>query len=353
MIRAAEMVKTASGRCLVFLLLALAASAATAAEIWYEDNNLGRATGMPSDFIEKFRQPESFREASRHIRVYMIRANVLTRLDDETLSQFVVPYLKKHNIKLAIDSGGATWTQLGHRRKNVFDSNMALLGRLRQLGAEVHYISLQSVLSKNPGRGEEKVDYPLSKRVEDIVAFSKAARAIYPGVEIGIIDALPSHGKDYRGPYRLVKEAMQRNGMELSYIHLDMPFEIPKTNRRGVTWQTVREVERYVEDELGLQFGFFTTSRQGGRASSKAFNDAVLSALECYAGADGTPAHFVIASWFHHPQKTIPDADSGDDYPAMRTVLKFGRKLEEIKAAGSGWALRARNPEWRAHCGIG
>jgi hypothetical protein len=348
-----ESARIVAGRCLVFLFLALAALAATAAEIWYEDNNLGKATGMPADFIEKFRQPEAFSQASRHISVYMIRANVLARVEDEVLSLFVIPYLKKHNIKLAIDAGGATWSQLSSRRKNVFDSNIALLRRLKQLGADVRYISLQSVLSKNPGGRGEKTDYPLDKRVEDIVAFSRAARAVYPQVEIGIIDALPSHGKEYREPYRLAKEAMERNGMKLSYIHLDMPFEIPRNQHRGVTWQKVREVEAYVEDDLGLKFGFFTTSRQGGRTSSKSFHDAVIAALDCYAGANGTPAHFIIASWFPHPQKTIPEHDLGDDYPAMRTVLQFGRRLEEIKTTGSGWpASRASSGDWRAQCGI-
>jgi hypothetical protein len=50
-------------------------SASLAAEIWYQDSNLGRAEGIPADFVDKFRRPESFRQATRHIDVYVLRVN--------------------------------------------------------------------------------------------------------------------------------------------------------------------------------------------------------------------------------------------------------------------------------------
>jgi hypothetical protein len=76
----------------------------------------------------------------------------------------------------------------------------------------------------------------------------------------------------------------------------------------------------------------------------------VLAALECYAGAGGTPGDLIIASWFPHPQKTIPENADGNDYPFMRTVLEYGRRLEQIKNAGAAIAQRSREPEWRAMC---
>jgi len=130
-----------------------------------------------------------------------------------------------------------------------------------------------------------------------------------------------------------------------------MPFELPKEHRLGITWQKVREVERYVEEDLGLKFGFFTTSREGGLTSSKAFHERVMASLQCYAGADGTPADFIIASWFPHPQETIPDTAMGDDYPAMRTVLEFGRQLERIEKQGPGFSAHgASQSRWRGLC---
>ena len=318
--------------------------------LWYEDNNLGRAGGMPPDFIEKFHRPETFREASRHIDVYMIRANVLAKMDDAFLTTLLEPYLRDNRIKLAIDATGAVWAQAPGRGK-AFSANIQLLERLKRLGIDVHYISLQSVLSKPLIRDGRTVDYPLGRRIEDVIAFAKAAHPIYPSAEIGIIDALPSHGKDYRRAYRALRDAMSREVLTLSYIHVDMPFEIPHERQLGVTWQMLREVERYVEEELGLQFGFFTTSRTAGNISSRAFHERVMAGLECYTGATGTPRDWVIASWFPNPRRTIPENAAGDDYPAMRTVLAFGRRLEKhIQARPSFDARHPEGPVWRTLC---
>lgn len=335
---------------MIGLLLLAVVAAASAADIWYEDNNLGRAGGMPADFVEKFQRPESFSQASRYIRVYMVRANVLEKLEDPFLTTQFLPYLKKNNIKLAIDAGGATFTQMGGRQQ-VFVRNIDLLNRLKRLGAQVDYVSLQSALDKYPKIDGMKVEYPLSKRIEDVVAFSKAVREVYPQAAIGLIDSLPSAAREYRQPYRQLKDALASAGIALSYIHLDISFDIPREGRRGVTWKAIREAESYVEDELGLKFGYFTTSRRGGYQSSKAFHERVMAALECYADAGGTPRDFIIASWFPHPQRTVPETAAGDDYPAMRTVLEYGRQLEQIEKDGPSWAAqRAREPGRRAIC---
>lgn len=342
--------KGVAGRFVAFVLLAAVTTAAAGASVWYEDNNLGRPGGSPADFVEKFRHPESFRQAARQISVYMIRANVLAAMDDEFIATLLIPYLRENGIRLAVDAVGATWMQAAGRH-NVASREIELFARLRRLGAEVSYVSLQSVLSKPLVLDGHQVDYPLHRRIEDVVAYARAVLAVYPQAEIGIIDALPSHGADYRRPYRLLRDALAAAGMRLSYIHLDMPFEIPQERRHGITWQTVRQVERYVEEDLGLRFGFLATSRRGGEHSSRMFHDRVMAALECYAGAGGTPGDYVVAAWFPYPDRTVPDSAVGDDYPAMRTVLEFGRRLRKIDASGSSWAVeRAHDPSWRAMC---
>ena len=257
-------------------------------------------------------------------------------------------YLEKNNIKLAINAGGATWAQAGARGK-VATNELGLLKRLQGLGVKVDYMSLQSVLSKPLKADGQKVDYPMSMRIEGIVKYSKAVRAIYPQVEIGIIDALPSHGKDYQQPYLQLQKALTQEGLELSYIHLDMPFEVIKEQQHGITWQRVRDVERYVEDELRVKFGLLATSSKGGHSSSKAYHHSVMAELMCYSWADGTPHDFIIASWFPYPEKTIPETATGDDYPTMRTVKEFGQQLDRIEKNGAR-SVFAGQSSWGAMC---
>jgi hypothetical protein len=316
-----------------------------AADIWYQDTNLGRAGGVPADFVEKFRKPETFAQATKHIQVYMIRSNVVRQLDDGFFTDLFFPYLQRNKIKLAINTGGATWTQANPQRRRVFDKSVDALHRIKRLGGRVDYISLQSILSKPFRRGES--GYSMEKRVQDAVAYAKAARKVFSGVAIGIIDALPSHGKDYRGPYRDLRDALDQAGIGLSYIHLDMPFEIPATERRGVTWQSIRMLEEYVEDELGLPFGVFAISRRAGQHSSRMVYERTLSVLNCYAVLGGTPRDYVVTSFFRYPERTIPESATGDNYPQMRTMLAFGRRLDEIRRTGD-----SASGAWRAQCRI-
>jgi hypothetical protein len=333
-------------------LLHLSAASLFAAEIWYQDTNLGQGGGMPADFVDKFQRPETFAQASRHIDVYMMRVNNLQKMDDAFFRALLFPYLQKNGIKLALNAGGATWTQASERRRRVFNADIELLNRLKRLGGRVHYISLQSVLSK-PWRGGDE-EYPMDKRIEDVVTFAKAARAVYPDVAIGIMDALPSHGRDYRAPYRNLKDALARAGIPLSYIHLDISFDIARTGRLGTTWNSILELERYVEDDLGIAFGMFAKSRRGGQTSSRAFYERTMAMLECYAGSGGTPREYVVSSNFRYPDKTVPETATGDDYPTMRVVLEFGRRLDQIKNAGAAWAAeQSSDRRWRRQCGVG
>jgi len=331
-----------------FVIVAASALPSLAVDVWYEDNNLGKAGNMPTDFAEKFRQPESFSQATKYIRVYMVRARFMDAMDDQFLATSFNQYLKGNNIKLAIDAGGANWAQAEGREK-IARNELALLERLKELGVKVDYISLQSTLNKPLKVDGQTMDYPMSMRIEDIVKYSKSVRAIYPQVEIGIIDDLPSHGKDYQQPYRQLKNALTREGIKLSYIHLDMPFELIKEQRHGITWQRVRDVERYVEDELRVKFGLLATSRKGGHSSSKAYHHAVMAVLMCYSDADGTPHDFIIASWFPFPEKTIPETATGDDYPTMRTVKEFGQQLDLIEKNGAR-SVFAGQSSWGAMC---
>lgn len=348
-----SIMRTRIRNLLAVVLLAVATWTAAAADVWYEDNNLGTAGGMPPDFVSKFERPETFAQATRHIRVYMVRANVLAQMDDHFLATRFIPYLKSNGIRLAIDAGGATWMRASGRDK-VVAMEREVLERLAGLGARVDYVSLQSVLSKPFRPGGKAADYPLVWRIEDAVTYAKSVRDIHPAAAIGVIDALPSHGRDYRKPYLMLRDALAAQGLRLSYIHLDMPVEIVMEQRRGITWQTVKAVERYVEDELGVGFGLFATTSKGGRTSGKAFHQGVMAALECHVGANGAPRAFIIASWFAHPQRTVPETAVGDEYPAMRTVLAFGRRLEQLVGADRPAAMAGgRDPRWRAMCVAG
>lgn len=260
-------------------------------QIWYEDNNMGRAGGSPADFTSKFGRSE-WLSASAALDVYLVRATVLERLDEGFLRDRLLPWLEQQEISLAIDAAGATWLGHGNRRE-LFDLEMRVLRRLADLGIPVRFISLQSVLSKPLLDGE----YPLEYRLGDIQKYARAASEIHPGARFGLIDAMPVH----RGPWRDAYTALHRLDL-IDYIHLDVPYE-----RIGDTISTgaIREVEAFVESR-GMDFGILLTTREGGYESNEAYARGVTASLATHLESCATPSAYILASWFPYPDRTVP-----------------------------------------------
>ena len=258
-------------------------------QIWYEDNNLGRAGDKPPDFISRFNTPE-WQKAAQHIDVYMIRLNVIKKVDDSFLIGTLLPSLQGR--KLALDVGGATLTQQGSRY-TLFKHELQQLQRLRDLRIPVSYISLQSPLSKAPRGGT----YTQKKRLHDITDYAAAARRIFPNAAIGIIDATPTHGEDWRTAYHALLATKT-----VDYIHLDVPYElIGKT----ISWEEVLGLEHYIESR-GLDFGLLLTTRTGGYTSNRAYSSGVRGELYGYMEHCGTPSAYIIAAWFPYPETIVP-----------------------------------------------
>ncbi len=166
----------------------------------------------------------------------------------------------------------------------------------------------------------------MQQRIEDVVEYAKTARERLPDVEIGIIDALPTKGLDYRDPYGRLAAALSEEDPELKFVHLDCPYEHPQEGAR-ITWEGVKEVESFVKTDIGARFDFICTSRTGGEASDEAWNDNVLDAPRQYASVGGSPDEYVVMSWFPHPGSTIPESAGPGRFPDAKTVLSFAREL--------------------------
>ena len=308
------------------------ATAQASAGLWYEDNNMGMAGGMPPDFKEKFYRPDLWADAREAIDVYYVRATTLLNpendLDDSFLERNFVPVLEESGVEIALDAVGANFLRARPAPADErIEREVSQLEKLEAMGGRVGYVALQSVLSK-PLREEGRVvEYPMQQRIEDVVEYAKTARERLPDVEIGIIDALPTKGLDYREPYGRLAVALAEEDLELNFVHLDCPYEHPQEGAK-ITWEGVKEVEAFVKGEVGARFGFICTSCTGGEVSDEAWNDNVLDAPRQYASVDGSPDEYVVMSWFPHPGSTIPESAETGRFPDTKTLLSFARELE-------------------------
>jgi hypothetical protein len=136
------------------------------ADLWYEDNNMGRAGRMPSDFKEKFYRPDLWAGAREAIDVYYIRATTLLKpengLDDSFLGGNFVPVLEESGVEIALDAVGANFLRAHPAPADErIEREISLVEKLGAMGGRVGYVALQSVLPK-PLREEGRVvEYPM------------------------------------------------------------------------------------------------------------------------------------------------------------------------------------------------
>ena len=316
--------------------LLICAGPSTAQELWFEDNNMATGAGMAPDFKKQFMQPDTWKEARRHMDVYFMRANTLMArkndITDDFLRRHFVPVLRRSRIAIALDVQGGTWMSASKQQSGTVKREIELIRKLRKYGGDVRYLSLQSVLSK-PLRAKGKTKpYPMEQRYKDIQLYMTLVKREFPRIKIGIVCALPTHNKDYRKAYKGLKDHLAKSRLAIDHIDLDVPCEYPDKKGNGMSWRKVKEVEDYVRKEIGCEFGLICTSREAGYKSDEAYHNAVMSTLPSYAKVGGSPDRYLIMSWFPHPKTSIPDTATGASYPVMRTVLEFGRKLETMKA---------------------
>lgn len=314
----------------VLIFLFLFFNSVYARELWYEDNNMGKAGGYPKDFIEKFEKTEKWKNSLKCIDVYMIRANVLTQFDENFYKKIFKPFLDNYKIKLAIDVGGATWTQYGNRMR-IKEEELNLFKRLKEYNIIPCCIILQSVLDKPlKERDGKEIDYPIDRRIQDIAQYIKDVKKLFPNISVGLIDATPSHGKDYKRNYLLLVNHLKKENLKLDYILLDTTFNLLKSRKNNMSWYKAIEIEEFVKKELGLKFGVFVTSRAAGYKSNRDFFEDVSTFADCYYSAKGNSDFYIISSWFPYPDQTIPE-ECANDYPVMCTVLEFCNKVKHFK----------------------
>lgn len=291
--------------------------------LWVQDNNLAQPGGIVPDFKEMFTtRTEEWARAREFIGVYLLRSTTLrnpdNRIDDAFLRDAFLPNLRTWGIELGLNVVGAGHLQC-RAKEQVMLEEAEQIDRIARLGGEVRYLSLQSVLSKPsdvcPEYGRD-AGYDL--RIADIVRYVRFMKARYPGIRVGLVDAMPAKGWAYEAVYEELVGTLRAEGLTLDFLHLDFPME------SAAGWTNARAAEEFVRHRLGVRFGLLYVSKEGGRTSNEAFYANVLAAYGAYRAAGGRPDNLILTSWYPHPTVNLPE-DAADDAPFMKLVLDFAR----------------------------
>jgi hypothetical protein len=280
----------------------------------FEDNNLGTAGQIPDDFFTRLETEhlpkwEKSREA---MDIFMLRASVYhQQLKDkpEEILRHMASVFAKHNIEIAINDGGATWSHYLQGTNPIYEKSISMITRLRGCGFNIKYIALQSVLSKPVKEHHvppnEIESYTMEMRISDVVAYNKQVRRVFPDLKIGIIDALPTKNMDYIEPYKDLKYALEKIGCSLDFIILDFPFMDAILKKNGFSFEKIVDVQHYVKG-LDIEFGIICTD-YAGKASAAGFQYVVLQGLNAFMAAGGEADYLMFSAWYTFPKDSIPE----------------------------------------------
>jgi len=290
--------------------------------LWMEDNNGGNAGGLPADFVRRFEDPVTWQVALRTIDTFYVRESSLRNtqnlISQEVLQNKIAPVLNAAQTNVAIDSGAATFLNRRSREQAMsvdvlLSSHFQWLDLMIQAGLRVKTISLQSVLSKTVTGDREWADYSISDRISDVIEYSARLKSRFPNIQVGIIDALPTHKRNWTSIYDQLSASMRQRGLSLDHIHLDMPVDYINTIQR-FSWQDVFNIQQYVKQEVGAKFGLMLTSRNGGGISNEKWATESIQGLFDYqtmirqlGNPNDQPDRIIISSWYEFPDRSVPE----------------------------------------------
>jgi hypothetical protein len=289
--------------------------------LWMEDNNLGLADGLPSDFIKRFQDPETWRLSLRTLDTMYLRESSLRNTSNAIDSVFVrdimAPVLNASQANVSIDTSAATFLNRRARTERVsfdalLDSHFRWVDGMLQSGLRIRTVSLQGVLSKTIPGDPSWSSYSVQDRISDVVEYATRMNARYPWMQIGIIDALPLQ-QGYT-TYGSLRDALNSRSLVLDHIHLEMPVDYIGTGKT-YQWSDIYSTQRFVQTSIGSKFGFVLTSLEGGQTSNDLWAQRIIAGLDGYqdtirlrGNPNLQPDRLIISSWHSFPNTSVPES---------------------------------------------
>ena len=290
--------------------------------LWMEDNSYPQGNLLPSDFVQRFQDPETWQVALRTIDTLYLNENSLrnsaNNITTPILRDTIAPVLNAAQANVAIDTDAAKFLQRRTRGDSAaidseLQSHFNWLATLISSGLRVQTISLRGVMSEKAPGDTTWNAYSLNDRMADVVEYSRRVTRQFPWIRVGIIDDSPTQGLNYSAIYSSLQAAMNRASYSLDHIHLDMPVNLIGDGL-SFTWDNVFQIQRYVQTTVGARFGLMLTSQEGGNFSNQRWAQRIMTGLSSYQATirtlstpDTQPDRIIITFRYTYPNTSVPE----------------------------------------------
>jgi len=223
--------------------------------------------------------------------------------------------LNQAHIAVAIESGGLRAGNCSGAQVGAVDRDH--INKFVLAGGAISFIALDEPFANSIASGAvPNCGYTVAQAATELVTEIHIMREAFPGVEIGLIEPVPSYsvgvypsnsGTGYGDLPQLLDtflSTLDQAHERIDFFHADAPYDYDQALPSG--WQKLVALEQVVRAH-GLRFGLIYNSEAGGQAGDQPFHDQTLAAVVAYQAPGGNPDDLIVQSWYSHPSAMVAE----------------------------------------------
>jgi hypothetical protein len=155
---------------------------------------------------------------------------------------------------------------------------------------------------------------------------------------MGLVDATAAHilkeragiEPSYKVTFTKLQNALKAKNDRIEFFLLDTSVEnsMGLKNPGVLEYSQVLELERFIKNDLGIQFGILVLSYEGGQNNEQLFYERTDAFMKEYKRRGGNPDIYFPESWYRYPWKALPE-NSRDTYPHTKFLLNIAKLATE------------------------
>jgi len=192
-------------------------------DIWFAPNSTEMLNSRKDDHL--------WQESRKDIKVFKFYSNVIQSATSESLNQ-KFEFLKKNNIKVAIELPGLTWEQenKGYKIEGFQRSGFTrdIIKKIQQAGGTVDYIALdEPVFFGSYKKGSKYTSLSAEQLAKQIYENMKPIYSVFPNVKVGDIEPINQMSKSFYSTFipQWIDEYKKISGREIDFFHLDLYWQ--------------------------------------------------------------------------------------------------------------------------------
>jgi hypothetical protein len=294
----------------------------------------------------------------------------------------LVNMLKQYGIKISIECGGLVDWRASYGSQSgeaSFYQEYPKITKILNAGGTIDYLDMDGPIRRMLYPfGVEEGYHTVDSACDELVDCMQLWRQYIPNIKFCVLTNFPNWGwkgepaynnlgfspgsmgwGDY---YEVIQKIIQKTnaaGIPINSVTVDNPYDYAigehSSNQlgiiAGVDWMgRIYDLEKYAESQ-NLEFNLIFNSERGGNTSNQLFYEESLDFITQYHAIGGTPARYIMESWYTYPDAVLPEdtdytmtnltADSF--YQALSVVKPIGSPVGEFEACASaqakGWAM--------------